>query len=152
MGGEGLQSHIGQPNPGVQSREMNPLSWFENQWELTKGCKRSRVMKSEHTHLLTPRNKAEEADEQKMWPCLGTWLVSWNHPSAPWPTLGTCSKPSCSTAVSTRMRAAVVKWYGKQNVRQNLARTKLPQTQPCTWTEQSSHCWHAGRQSSLADF
>lgn len=67
---------------------------------------------------------------------------------APWPTLGTCSKPSCSSTVLTRMKAAVVKKYDKQNS----ARTKPPQTQPCIWTEQSSHCWHAGRQSSLADF
>lgn len=71
---------------------------------------------------------------------------------APWPTLGTCSKPSCSSAVPTRMKAAVVKKYDKQNFKQNLARTKLPQTQPCIWTEQSSHCWRAGRQSSLVDF
>lgn len=48
---------------------------------IIKACKRSRFLKSEHTQLLTPRNKAEEADEQKMWQCLGTWLVFWNHPS-----------------------------------------------------------------------
>ena len=39
-------------------------------------------MKSKHTHLLTPGNKAEETD----WNSLGFWPVSCKHPT-------TCSGP-----------------------------------------------------------
>ena len=40
LGSEGFQAHIGHPSPGIQHQEDKPLSWFETQWGLPKGCKK----------------------------------------------------------------------------------------------------------------
>ena len=58
-------------------------------------------MKSKHTHLLTPGNKAEETD----WNSLGFWPVSCKRPT-------TCSGPCRTLALKqllTRVKSAIVK-------------------------------------------